>query len=497
MSAARMPVASDVPFRATGQVFWTMDRVAQALQSCATLPLPIGAREFIAVSTDTRTIGADTLFVALRGDTFDAHDFLREAVAAGATALVVSNAERAADCGVPAYVVRDTREALGALAHYRREAWGKPVIAVGGSNGKTSTKAMLAAMLAGAYDVHATVGNLNNEIGVPLTLLALPDDADVAVVEAGTNTPGEIERLRRIITPDVAVITSIGEEHLEGFGDLAGVLREELALTVDVPVVVTPAAHPEVAAGVTGANQEVVVTGLDAGALQPSSWQLHGDGTGTLTFDDGSLTIPLRGAHNLRNAMLAVCVARGFGVTLEQMQFGLSRMAQPSMRAAVEPVGSALLVNDAYNANPPSMRAALDLLEAVGRDRPMVAVLGTMRELGAGADALHDDIARDAVRRPLALIVGVGAFAAAFARVAPDDPRVLTADDAPLAAAALLERAPRNAAILLKGSRGARSSALCRTSLPGPLRPPDLPHALTTCCFISSRRSSPIGNRSG
>lgn len=460
MTRPRTPLASDVPFSATGRAFWTMNRVAHALAACATAPMPTGTREFVAVCTDTRTITPGTLFVALTGDRFDAHDFLRDAVTAGASALVVSDAARAAGTGVPAYVVRDTREALGALAHCRRAAWGKPVIAVGGSNGKTSTKAMLAAMLAGAYDVHATVGNLNNEIGVPLTLLALPDDADVAVIEAGTNSPGEIARLRAIIAPDVTVITSIGEEHLEGFGDLAGVLREELALTVGVPVVVTPAAHPEVARGVTGDAQQVVSAGLDDGHMRPLSWRLEPDGSGTLTFDDGDLHIPLRGAHNLRNAMLAVTVARGFGVSLSQMQFGLSRMTQPSMRAAVDPLGSALLVNDAYNANPPSMRAALDLLEAVGQGRPMVAVLGTMRELGAAADALHDDIARDALRRQLTLIVGIGDFAAAFRRVAPDDPRLVLADDAPLAESELLVRTPRTAAILLKGSRGARLERL-------------------------------------
>ena len=460
MSSARTPLASDVPFTSTGRAFWTMDRVAQALTACAVAPLPIGAREFGAVCTDTRTIREGTLFVALKGDRFDAHEFLGDAVKAGAAALVVSSAERAEGVGVPVFVVRDTREALGALAHYRRKAWGKPVIAVGGSNGKTSTKAMLAAVLAGVYDVHATVGNLNNEIGVPLTLLALPDDADVAVVEAGTNSPGEIARLRAIIEPDVTVITSIGEEHLEGFGDLAGVLKEELALTIGVPVVVTPAAHPEVADGVSRDGQQVVVAGLDDGHVQPLRWRLEPDGTGTLTFDDGDLHIPLRGAHNLRNAMLAVTVARGFGVSLEQMQFGLSRMQQPSMRAAVDAVGSVLLVNDAYNANPPSMRAALDLLEAVGQGRPLVAVLGSMRELGAGADALHDDIARDAIHRPLTLIVGIGDFAAAFQRVAPDDPRVVTAEDAPLAATLLTERAPKTAAILLKGSRGARLERL-------------------------------------
>lgn len=460
MTSARTPLASDVPFTASGRTFWTMDRVAQALATCATAPAPTGAREFAAVSTDTRTIAEGTLFVALRGERFDAHEFLADAVRAGAAALVVSDAVRAAGIGVPVYVVRDTRVALGALAHFRREAWGKPVIAVGGSNGKTSTKAMLAAMLAGAYDVHATAGNLNNEIGVPLTLLGLPDDADVAVIEAGTNSPGEIARLRAIINPDITVITSIGEEHLEGFGDLAGVLREELALTDGVPVVVTPAAHPEVAAGVSGDGQQVVVAGLDDGHMQPLCWRVLPDGSGTLSFADGELHVPLRGVHNLRNAMLAVTVARGFGVSLEQMQFGLSRMVQPSMRAAVDTVGTALLVNDAYNANPPSMRAALDLLEAVGQGRPLVAVLGTMRELGAGTDALHDDIARDAIRRPLALIVGIGDFGAALVRVAPGDPRVITAADAPLAEQELLRRAPPTSAILLKGSRGARLERL-------------------------------------
>jgi len=460
MTAPRTPLASDVPFTASGHLFWTMDRVAQALVSCTDVPLPTGAREFTGVSTDTRCIGAGTLFVALQGDRFDAHDFLADAVRAGATGLVVADAARAAGIGVPVFAVRDTRVALGALGAFRRHAWGKPVIAIGGSNGKTSTKALITAMLAGAYDVHATPGNLNNEVGVPLTLLALPDDADVAVIEAGTNGPGELARLRAIIAPDVTVITSIGEEHLEGLGDIVGVLREELALTLDVPVVITPAAHPEVAAGVTGANQQVVVAGLDEGHLQPLRWRLEPDGSGVLTFADGDLHIPLRGVHNLRNAMLAVTVARGFGVPLDRMQDGLTRITQPAMRAAVQPLGSALLVNDAYNANPPSMRAALDLLEAVGGTRPLVAVLGSMRELGATAPALHDDIARDALARQLTLIVGIGDFADALKRVAPDDPRIITAEDVPLVTAGLIARLPHDAAILIKGSRGARLERL-------------------------------------
>ena len=464
MSTTRPGVASSIPFEVTGRAFWTADRVAAALAPVAAGLLPGGPREFAAVQTDTRTIVPGALFVALRGERFDAHDFLRTAVEAGAIALVVDDPARAAGLGVPVYPVRDTRAAYGALAHFRRRAWTKPVIAVGGSNGKTSTKELLAAMLGGAYRVHATAGNLNNEVGVPLTLLTCPDDADLVVVEAGTNAPGEIARLRRILAPDVAVITSIGEEHLEGLGDLAGVLREELDLVDGVEVVVAPAAHPEVAAGAAGRCGRVVVAGLDAGDVRPLRHALHDDGTGTLVFatDDGeaALHVPLRGAHNLRNATLAVAVARAYGVTWEGIAAGLARMPQPAMRAALQPLGRALLVNDAYNANPPSARAALDLLEQVGRGRPLAAVLGTMRELGAATDAQHDAVLRDALARPLAVVAAIGEFAAAARRVAPGDARLVLADDAPDALPALLARLTPDAAILLKGSRGAKLERL-------------------------------------
>lgn len=464
MSTTRAGVASSLPYHVTGRHFWTMDRVADALRDVATGQLPRGGREFPDVTTDTRTIAAGALFVALRGERHDAHDFLADAVRGGAAALVVDDPARAAGLGVPVYVVRDTRVALGALAHFRRRAWAKPVIAVGGSNGKTSTKELLAAMLGGAYHVHATRGNLNNEVGVPLTLLALPDDADIAVVEAGTNAPGEIARLRRIIAPDVAVITSIGEEHLEGFGDLAGVLREELDLVDDVDVVIAPAAHPEVAAGASGRCGRVVVAGLEGGDVRPLRHVLHVDGTGMLDFasDEGevSLHVPLRGAHNLRNAVLAVTVARAYGVSWDAIAAGLAGMPQPAMRAAVQPIGRALLVNDAYNANPPSARAALDLLEQVGQGRPLVAVLGTMRELGAATASMHDAIIADALARPLAVIVAIGEFAEAGRRVAPGDARCLLAEDAPDVVPALLARLPADAAILLKGSRGVRLERL-------------------------------------
>jgi UDP-N-acetylmuramoyl-tripeptide--D-alanyl-D-alanine ligase len=186
------------------------------------------------------------VFVALRGDRFDGHDYLQSAVSAGAAAVVVSIAPPLGVLGVPVYQVEDTLVALGALASYWRQAWGKTVVAVAGSNGKTTTKDLIRAALSEEIRVHATTGNLNNRIGVPITLLATPADAELAVIELGTNIPGEVEILREITRPNIAVVTSVAEEHLEGLGDLAGVLREETACYDGVDVGIAPAGQPEI-----------------------------------------------------------------------------------------------------------------------------------------------------------------------------------------------------------------------------------------------------------
>src|ERR1019366_4370849 len=215
--------------------FWTLARVARALGGG-----PSDDRPIRAVCTDTRAIERGDLFAALTGEHHDAHLFLAEAAAKGAAAVVVHDGERAKGLGVPVYVVPDTLHALGDLGRARRLAWGGPLVAVGGSNGKTSTKELIRAALGARLDVHATTGNLNNQIGVPLTLLAIPDGADVVVAELGTNVPGEIALLRRIVEPSIAVVTTVQEEHLEGFGDLAGVMREEASLLDGVAVAVVP-----------------------------------------------------------------------------------------------------------------------------------------------------------------------------------------------------------------------------------------------------------------
>jgi len=440
--------------------FWTRDRVADALALMSPVNLPRGSGVFGRVWTDTRTIMPGDLFVALVGERFDAHDFLAGAVKSGATGVVVSRVDAARGLGVPVFEVSDTLVALGALGNVRRRAWGKPVVAVAGTNGKTSTKELLRAALGSRLEVHATAGNFNNLIGVPLTLLAIPDHADVAVVEMGTNQPGEVARLRAIVEPTVTVITSIAEEHLEGLGDLAGVLREELASVDGVAVAVVPSSQPEIGQGAAGRAGRVVSAGLESGDVQASEWTVERDGRGTMTVDGVPVSVPLRGVHNLRNTMLALAVGRELGVGVEDAARGIATMPAPPMRVNWQQIGDATLINDAYNSNPGSARAAIELLEHAGAGRQRVAVLATMLELGPPGPSLHDDVAQAALAAGIEVIAAVGEFASALGRIAPGDSRVITATDVDSLWAELASRLEPNAVILLKGSRGMRLERL-------------------------------------
>jgi UDP-N-acetylmuramoyl-tripeptide--D-alanyl-D-alanine ligase len=442
----------------SSSAFWTLRRVARALGVG-----PSDDRPVRAVSTDSRVLQRGDLFVALNGPNFDAHDFLADAAAKGAAAMVVQDPARATGLGVPAYVVPSGLAALGALALYRRRAWGRPVVVIAGSNGKTSTKELVRAALGARLTVHATEGNLNNLVGVPLTLLALPDDADIAVVELGTNQPGEIALLRSIAEPDVAIVTTVQEEHLEGLGDLAGVMREEAAVLDGVSLAVVPTGEDTLVAEARRRAHRVVTAGLGAGDFAATSYGLAADGSGRLTVGDVRVTVPLRGEHNLRNALLALAVARECGVPAFEAAgaiAGIDVARLPMMRSSVEPLGRALLINDAYNSNPGSARAALALLTRVGGARQRVAVLGTMRELGVHATRAHREIAQAALDSGAHVVAGVGDFAEALAVLAPGDPRVVLAADVDDLWPRLRARLADDAAILLKASRGVRLERL-------------------------------------
>jgi UDP-N-acetylmuramoyl-tripeptide--D-alanyl-D-alanine ligase len=440
--------------------FWTLDRVAAALGESPETRQARGLVEITGITTDSRAVGDGQLFVALVGEKFDGHDFVASAVEQGAAAVVVSKPVTLARADVAVFLVDDTLVALGKLASAWRRAWGGPVIMVAGSNGKTTTKDIIRAALSRAMTVHATTGNLNNRIGVPLTLLAIPPACEIAVVEAGTNLPGEVAILRAIADPDISVVTSIGEEHLEGLGDLEGVLREEAAAFDGVRIAITPSAQPEIADAAQNRAGEVITAGLDNGDVKPESWSMSPDGRGEIVLGHVTLHPPLRGLHNLRNTMLAIAVARTCGVSDEVAAAGIEAMPLPKMRSAWEQIGKATLINDAYNANPGSTRAAIDLLRSVGPGRQRVLVLGTMRELGDASDRCHDEITQLALESGADVIAGVGEYAKSFARIAAGDERIVASDTVAGLWPLLEPRMQPDAVILLKASRGVQLEQL-------------------------------------
>ncbi|MBW3570659.1 MAG: UDP-N-acetylmuramoyl-tripeptide--D-alanyl-D-alanine ligase [Gemmatimonadetes bacterium] len=443
---------------------WTADEVRRALETES----PAGDVTFSGISTDTRKIERGSLFVALKGANFDGHAYLAQAAGQGAAAAVVSRIPADAPPELPLFLVDDTLHALGRLGRHRRRALKARVVAVAGSNGKTTTKELLRAVLSSTFRVHATEANLNNQVGVPLTLLAAPDDAEAAIVEAGTNEPGEITLLSRIIEPDAAIITAIGEEHLEGLGSVEGVLREELAIFDGLAAAGTGFVVDEPAELPTGAQERIGgmrlrVAGFDARAeLYPDGGKegvrFRPDGSTEWSFQGVPIHLPLPGMHNVRNALLALGVAVEWGVTVEEVAKGLSGMSVPKMRNEWLRVGSVGVIADCYNANPPSMRAALDLLASIPAEGEKVAVIGTMRELGDHAEQLHRELALHAaglVGHGIDRVVATGDFVPAFEHNQSQlGDRLLAAEDPMQAYEALRPALRGNETILLKGSRG-------------------------------------------
>jgi UDP-N-acetylmuramoyl-tripeptide--D-alanyl-D-alanine ligase len=443
---------------------WTANDVAHALGTQSPAGAPDG---YSAVSTDTRAIPAGSLFVALRGANFDGHAYLAQAAEKGAAGAVVTHVPEDAP-PLAYYVVPDTLHALGGLGRHRRRALRGRVVAVAGSNGKTTTKELLRAALGGTFRVHATDANLNNQVGVPLTLLACPDDAEAVIVETGTNEPGEVTLLSRIVEPDAALITSIGEEHLEGLGSIEGVLQEELSIFDGLRAsgVALVAEEPEALAA--GARERVApsrvrVAGLGAGAgVSPEGGargvRVRPDGSTEFRFRGVDFHLPLPGMHNVRNALLALGVAAEWGVSMEAAAAGLGAMTAPKMRNEWRRIGSLGVLADCYNANPPSMRAALDLLASVPVDGEKIAVMGTMRELGDHGERLHRELAGHAaalVGKGIDRVVATGDFVAAFLAEGTDLSGRLVAAEDPLDAYEALRPSLRGGeTILLKGSRG-------------------------------------------
>lgn len=422
----------------------------------AALDLPGGSESmaYRDISTDTRTIVPGALFVALAGERFDAHDFLPAAVEAGAIAAVV----RAGTPPVPGLVlheVADTLHGYGLLARARRRAIAGPVVAITGTNGKTSTKELVAAVLRTRWRTHATRANLNNLVGVPQTILEAGPEVEALVIEAGASLPGEIARYRAIIEPSIAIVTNASAGHVEGFGSLEGVIAEKLELVRDVPVafVGTP---PRLAdeARARGAAR-VTTVGLGAAEVHPDAVSVGRDGLPTVTIDGRSFTLSLLGEHQAANALFAWAVARELRLDLDACVRALMVVHLPGGRGEMIQRGGLTIVNDCYNANPASFLTAIEVARRMRQGRRLVFVAGTMRELGPDSVREHQVIAERLVALEPDVLAVVGDFVPALAPWASMlGDRLVTADDAPGLAPRLAERLRGDELVVLKASRG-------------------------------------------
>ena len=420
-----------------------------------------GRIHFDSVSTDTRQLRKGALFVALRGERFDGHEFLSRAATKGALGAVVEESVVLPDLDFEWFIVPDTARALGDLARYYRRRCAARVIGVTGSSGKTTVKEMLASVLGAERPTHATSGNLNNHIGVPLTILDAPPAAKFWVLEMGSNAPGEIARLCSIAEPDDALVTTVGPAHLEGFGDEAGVLREKLSLVRaakpagDVVVGERPAVLGTAAAEI---RPDAVVAGLDSScAWHPDRWEI---GAASAWFErDGSrYEIPVGGEHHLRDAILAAAMAEAAGIESTAIAAGLAAYRPVGMRGAVRQIGRLTLVADCYNANPESFEAAIEYCVNAFPDRRLTAVVGSMLELGSQSDSAHEHIARALIEAGFSRVVALGKFRPAFDTLSEttNGTRVTSVARPDEAVAALVTELTGDEVILVKASRGER-----------------------------------------
>ena len=430
------------------------------------VPVGDGGTVFRRVHSDTRTLQAGDLFVALRGDRFDAHSFLPQAAQAGAAAAL---AERGlASAHLPGLEVKDSLQALQNLATGWRQRWQGPLIAVTGSNGKTTVTQMLAAILRAAYGEQAlaTVGNLNNHIGVPLTLLRLRAQHRAAVVEMGMNHPGEIELLARMAAPTVALVNNAQREHQEFMASVAAVALENGAAIAALPadgVAVFPADDPQATTWRQQAGQRRKMSfALDSAAdvtVRHAAPTEDGWRAEVLTPQGhGELRLHLAGRHNLKNALAACTAALAAGVPLQQALQGLAAFRPVKGRSHLSHLKlngqTVTLVDDSYNANPDSVLAAIDVLASL--PAPQWLILGDMGEVGSNGPAFHAEVGTRARERGLQHFWCAGMLCAESARAYGQGARHFATVDS------LLETInkpgnwdplPPAAAVLVKGSR--------------------------------------------
>ena len=417
------------------------------------------------VSTDSRTLRAGDLFVPLRGENFDGHKFIAQAADRGAAGAMVEESWKGKVPRNFALIrVADTLVGYQTLAANYRTSLPLKVIAITGSNGKTSTKDFVAATLAKKFQVTKTEGNFNNHVGLPQTMLAANRDDEIAVWEIGMNHPGEIAALAKLAAPDVAIITNIGVAHIEFMGSREAIAEEKGALAEAVApngtlILNADDAFSDEISKRTRAR--IILAGVENGSVRATEISQHSTGS-EFTILEGAhrcrAQLPVPGIHMVQNAMLAVAAGRAFGLSLEECAIGLASTPLTQARLQIREIDGIQFIDDSYNANPDSMKAALRTLVELDADGRRVAVMGEMGELGAESEHGHREVGETAAALRIDELIAVGAAGALIAQAAREAGlEKSVAVDSPAEAAELLGKsAAPGDLILVKGSRSAR-----------------------------------------
>ncbi|HBU05102.1 MAG TPA: UDP-N-acetylmuramoyl-tripeptide--D-alanyl-D-alanine ligase [Nitrospiraceae bacterium] len=413
---------------------------------------------FTGASIDSRTIGDGEMFVALRGVRFDGHDFIYKALERGSGALVnFPPAEHLK--GKAIIYVKNTLSALQDIARYVRMRSNIPVIGITGTNGKTTTKELTASILSTKYRVHKNTGNLNNHIGLPLSLIKLRTDDEAIVLEMGASSPGDIRELCGIAAPDCGVVTNIGPGHLEGFGSLEAVRNTKLELLDTVKKIVVSADDAFLMQGVSGYQGEVLTFGIENKAdVFAKDIRIKDRGSDfMLCFGEGNcveVNLNLPGAFNVYNALAAAAVGQIFDTELRDIKTGLESFKGVPMRLEIKELFGATVISDVYNANPSSMEEAIKELVRLKKGRA-IAVLGDMLELGAYAEEAHRKIGEWMSALPIDVFIGVGPLMAIahseFVKTGRQSFSVSTSEEAGRILTGLCREGDT---IVVKGSRG-------------------------------------------
>src|SRR5436309_4762242 len=371
------------------------------------------------ISTDSRTIKKDELFIALRGENFDGHKFVGATAKAGAAGAIVDLKWKGKVPKKFAIIrAQDSLLAYQNLAANYRKSVPIKVLAITGSNGKTSTKDFAASVLGRKFRVTKTQGNFNNHVGLPRTILEATSQHEVAVWEIGMNHPGEIAPLAKIAAPDAAIITNIGLAHIEFMGSREAIAQEKgtLAQAVGSEGTVILNADDPFMEGIAGrVRARVVFAGINSGALRATEIEQNAGGS-EFTILEGAhrcraqLSVP--GLHMVGNALLAVAAGRAFGVALEECAIGLATAPLTKARLQIKEVNGVQFLDDSYNANPDSMKAALRTLVELHADGKKIAVLGEMRELGPETERGHQEVGQEAAALEIDQLIGIGEMGA-------------------------------------------------------------------------------------